>query len=127
MFIYYNPNPKGRQVGDCTIRAISKAMGKSWDDTYLGTAMTGYDLCNMADGNDVWGTYLRRNGFVRHTIPNTCPECYTVKDFCEEHPIGTYILALDGHVVTAIDGNVYDTFDSTNEIVIFYFEKENTK
>lgn len=24
MFQYYNPNPLGKQVGDCVIRAISK-------------------------------------------------------------------------------------------------------
>ena len=24
-FSYFNPNPEGKQVGDCTVRAISKA------------------------------------------------------------------------------------------------------
>lgn len=30
-FSYFNPNPEGKQVGDCTVRAIAKATGKSWD------------------------------------------------------------------------------------------------
>lgn len=25
-FVYYNPNPQGKLVGDCVIRALSKAL-----------------------------------------------------------------------------------------------------
>ena len=28
-FSYFNPNPAGQKVGDCTVRAIAKATGKS--------------------------------------------------------------------------------------------------
>ena len=38
MFHYYNANPFGRNVDDCTIRAISLATGKTWDETYLELA-----------------------------------------------------------------------------------------
>lgn len=27
--VFYNPNPTGKRVGDCTVRAISKALGQS--------------------------------------------------------------------------------------------------
>ena len=33
MWKKYNPNPKGACVGDCTVRAISKALNQSWEDT----------------------------------------------------------------------------------------------
>ena len=33
---YYNINPKNKTVGDCTVRAISKAMGQDWETTYDG-------------------------------------------------------------------------------------------
>ena len=33
-FKYYNANPRGRHVNDCTIRAISLATNRSWDETY---------------------------------------------------------------------------------------------
>lgn len=33
-YINFNPNPDRKLVGDCVIRAISKAMDQSWDDTY---------------------------------------------------------------------------------------------
>ena len=34
MYRYYNANPLGRKVNDCTIRAIALATGESWDSTY---------------------------------------------------------------------------------------------
>lgn len=35
MFRFYNANPKGRRVNDCTVRAISLATNRSWDSTFL--------------------------------------------------------------------------------------------
>lgn len=121
---YYNPNPDKNLVGDCTIRAISLATGKDWESTYMGIAMVGYELHDMPSSNAVWGAYLRKNGFDRYIIPNECPNCYTVEDFCRDNPYGLYVLATGIHVVTVIDGNYYDTWDSGKEIPIYYFKKE---
>jgi hypothetical protein len=120
----YNPNPARRWVGDCTIRAIAKATGKTWDEVYTGVSLDGYLLSDMMSANHVWGAYLRRNGWKRKLVDEACPDCYTVADFASEHANGTYILALDGHVVTIKDGDWYDTWDSGNEIPIYYWYKE---
>lgn len=32
MYQYWNPNPAAAKVGDCTVRAISKAMGQTWEE-----------------------------------------------------------------------------------------------
>ena len=124
MYQPYNPNPMKQRVGDCTIRAICKATGKSWDEVYIGTALQGYIMANMADANAVWGAYLKRLGYKREIVPDTCPDCYTVSAFAEDHPRGTYILALSGHVVCVSDGDYYDAWDSGNEIPIYYWFKE---
>ena len=125
MWIPYNPNPRGRTVGDCTIRALAKATGKSWYDVYTGVSLDGYQLADMMSANHVWGAYLRRNGWRRRLISDDAPDDYTVADFAADHPRGTYILALDGHVVTVRDGDWYDTWDSGAEIPIYYWEKES--
>ena len=122
-FVFYNPNPSGRFVGDCTIRAICKLTEQDWDSVYAATAFQGFLNKDMPSGNATWGAYLRRRGYIREMIPNTCPECYTVKDFCADHPIGRFLLVLDGHVVCVTDGDYYDIWDSGNEIVIFYWMK----
>ncbi len=124
MWRRYNANPAGARVGDCTVRAISAALGKSWDETYAGLALDGYIRYDMPSANHVWGAYLRRKGWRRHLIPDECDGC-TVADFAEAHPRGTYILAIAGHVVCVRDGDWWDTWDSGDEIPIYYWEKEN--
>ena len=106
------------------IRAISLTTEKDWDDTYLELLVQGFMMKDMPSSNHVWGTYLYENGFERRIIPDTCPDCYTVRRFCEEYPKGTFILATGTHVIAVKDGNYHDTWDSGNEIPIFYWKKE---
>lgn len=79
---------------------------------------------DMPSANAVWGAYLRKNNFIRQIIPDTCPDCYTVADFAMEHSKGTYILALSGHVVCVIAGKIYDSWDSSGEIPLYFWHKE---
>lgn len=123
-YINYNPNPVRKLVGDCVIRAISKCLNKDWEDTYLAVVMKGYMMHDMPSSNDVWGTYLMENGFRRYVIPDTCPTCYTVQQFCEDNPDLTGILATGTHVIAVEGGNYYDTWDSGNEVPIYYWRKE---
>lgn len=111
---YYNPNKNGRNTGDCVVRAISKVINQSWDDTYWDLCEEGYILGDWGDSNIVWDSYLRKCGFVRRIIPNTCPECYTVREFCYEHSYGVFVLATGSHVIAVMDGDYYDSWDSGN-------------
>lgn len=69
----------------------------------------------MPSVNRVWGTYLWSIGFVPYPLPTVCPDCYTVKDFCRENPVGTFILSTNSHVIAIIDGDYYDEWDSGEE------------
>lgn len=124
-YVQYNPNPVRKLVGDCVIRAISKTMNKDWEDTYLDIVLQGFLMHDMPSSNDVWGTYLLNNGFRRYVIPDSCPDCYTVSEFVNDNPELTGILATGSHVIAVGDGNYYDTWDSGNEIPIYYWRKEN--
>lgn len=119
MFVFYNPNPTGRKVGDCAIRAVSKALNIDWETAYIKVCLAGYQMGDMPSSDSVWGAVLRQNGFYRKAIPNTCPACYTVRDFCKDNPKGIYVLGFGGHVATVIDGNLYDSWDSSKEIPIY--------
>lgn len=123
-FIYFNPNPAKKTVGDCVIRAISLAMSMTWEDVHTDLSMVSHHLYDMPSSNAVWGEYLYLNGFRRHVIPNVCPPCYTVKEFCRDYPVGTFLLATGSHVVTVVDGDYYDTWDSGSEIPIYFWRKE---
>ena len=123
-YVYFNPNPAGQRVGDCVIRAISKLTGQDWEQTYIGVAVQGYISYDMPSSNAVWAEYLRRRGFRRYVIPDTCPDCYTVKDFCIDNPQGAFLLATGSHVVAVVDGDYYDAWDSGSEVPIYFWTKE---
>lgn len=124
MWIKCNPNPCGRNVGDCTIRAVAIALDLDWETAYALVVSAGFNMCDMPSSNSVWGAVLRSNGFVRETIPNTCPDCYAAEDFCEDHPVGVYVLGFGNHVATVVDGDLYDSWNSSNEIPQYYWRKE---
>ena len=125
MWIKYNPNPTGRNVGDCAVRAVAKALKIDWEEAYSMIAANGYAMGDMPSSDSVWGSVLRQNGFYRKAIPNTCPDCYTAEDFCEDNPYGTFVLGFGGHVATVVNGNLYDSWDSSQEIPAYvWYRKE---
>lgn len=125
MYIEYNPNPAGRNTGDCVIRAISKVMGLSWNEAFFAVMAEAFTLKGMPSENSVWGSYLKSNGFKRYAIPDYCPNCYTIKDFCDDHFSGTYIAATGSHVVACVDGDYFDSWDSGKEIPVYYWSKKD--
>ena len=125
MYIFYNPNPVNRLVGDCAVRAVAKALDITWEDAYAKIATNGYRMGDMPSSDSVWGAVLRMNGFYRKSIPNLCPECYTAEDFARDHPEGTYVLGFGGHTCTVVDGDIFDSWDSSKSIPQYYWYKED--
>lgn len=123
-WIKRNPNPYGKSVGDCTVRAIALATGQSWEKVYLDLCLQGYMLGDMPSSNDVWSTYLNDRGWQYHRLQDTCPFCYTVKDFAEEHNIGTFIVGTGSHVICVNEGDWMDVWDSGEKVPMFFFSKE---
>ena len=121
MYIPFNPNPCNKRVGDCTVRAICKILGKEWADVYLDLCLFGLMMCDIPSSNNVWGEYLKSQGFERHIVPENDS---TVESFCADHPRGKYLLALQSHVVAAEDGNYYDMWDSGNEVPLYYWQRK---
>lgn len=121
-FIVTNKNPCNARVGDCVVRAIATATDESWRDVYAELCAYGYMLCDMPSSNAVWSAYLKDKGFQRFIVEDTCPrDCYTVKDFCYDHPKGTFILGTGSHVICTKNGDYLDTWDSGDEVPIYYF------
>lgn len=123
MWQYANLNPMGKSVGDCTVRAIAIATGNEWVDTYLDLCLMGMVMADMPSANSVTTAYLRKNGFHRRTIPDDCPDCYTIEDFCKDHPQGVYVIGTGSHLTTVIDGTLFDSWNSLAETPVYYFEK----
>lgn len=125
-YVEFNPNPVGRKVGDCSVRAVAKALGMGWEAAYIALVMNGLQMGDMPSSDSVWGAVLRQHGFYRKSIPDTCPTCYTAEDFCRDNPHGTFVLGFGGHVATVVDGDLFDSWDSSKEIPQFvWFRKES--
>ena len=124
-FVEWNPNPVGRRVGDCAVRAISKALGVDWETAYGMIASNGFSMGDMPSSDSVWGATLRQHGFYRMSIPDTCPDCYSVTDFCNDNPKGTFVLGFGGHVATVVDGDLFDSWDSSSEIPQFVWYRKD--
>lgn len=124
-YVYFNPNPYNQRVGDCAVRAVAKAIGKDWEDAYIGLCAEGLMYKDMPSSNYVWGMYLRKYGFEQKMIPSICPNCMTVARFAEEHPTGRYVLACQNHIVAVDSGCYWDSWDSGSEIILYYFERED--
>lgn len=124
MFKHYNPNPVGRQVGDCAVRAVSKALNIDWETAFVLLSMSGFSMGDMPSSDSVWGATLRQRGFYRKSIPNSCPDCYSAEDFCRDNPQGVYVLGFGGHVATVVDGDLFDSWDSSRESPQFYWTNE---
>ena len=125
MWVQYNPNPTGRSVEDCSIRAVAKALDIDWETAYILICSNGLAMGDMPHSDSVWGSVLREKGFYRKTIPNVCPNCYTARMFCRDNPVGTFVLGFGGHAATVQDGNLFDAWDSSNEIPVYvWFRKE---
>ena len=122
MWIRANPNPEGKDVPDCVIRAICIALNKPWlevsDSLYFDYARKDHSV--TCDDN-VWGHYLYDHGFEPFLLPHECPACITIRQFCRMYPRGTYIIGTGSHAVAVIDGNYYDSWDSGDRIPTFFW------
>lgn len=119
MYLHYNPNPLKKSAGDCTVRAISRATGRSWVSTYISLCLQGLIQCDMPSANGVWGAFLKEKGYRKYNIDEI-----SVADFAEIHKDGIYIAGTGSHVVCIESGCYCDSWDSGSETIIYYFRKE---
>jgi hypothetical protein len=116
-----NPNPCGRSTGDCVIRALSILLNQPWDQTYIEVCILGFLECDMPNANHVWGKYLTKHGYICDTLPSLST---TVSEFAHNNQNGAFLLHTGEHVVTVIDGDYYDAWDSGNEIPIYVWRQK---
>jgi hypothetical protein len=125
MFKEYNPNPSGRSdLMDCVVRALCAVLDKPWRTIYVMLCLQGFRYFTWGNSDAVWGAYLRSLRWRREVIPNTCPDCYTMEQFAQDHPEGVYVVFTGNHVATIRNGWLLDAWDSSKEVPVFYWQKE---
>lgn len=121
-WIMYQPNPKGLNTGDCTIRAYTKAFGMSWEDAYEMASGYGKIVGALPDDHRVVDKILKE---YKYTCTRVKKSDYrmTVSEFAATHPTGTYLLKIHGHLVACVDGFYYDSWNSGPKKVAAIYTK----
>lgn len=129
-FVYYQPNDKDLkdQYGDCTIRALTKALGCTWIEAF--DAMIPY--CREYQCSNIFALpstierkILDEMGFEYTGISNKRGSRRpTVDSFARDHKQGTYICNVANHEVAVVDGKYYDTWDSGEKSMYGYYTKK---
>lgn len=115
MYKFFNANPQGRRVNDCTVRAYALAKNISWDESYRELSKFAQQECIMPDDVRYIDNFLisRYPRVYNHDIEKK----KSVGEFVKEHDFGTYLITMNGHITCCVDGCVYDTFNPLDRIV----------
>lgn len=119
-FCYYNANPLGRKVNDCTVRAISLAMNKTWDEAYDYLSSYAKAQGIMMDEVQYIDDFLESHFTKLCGCKNQVK--VTVEQFVKTHPVGTFLITMNGHITCCIDGCIYDTFNPKDRIIWSIYE-----
>ena len=127
-FVYFQPNDKDIKdtVGDCQIRALAKALDKSWLEVF--DIIT--PICREQQVMDIFSCDLNKTkeamaklGFQYTGITNKKgTKRPTVDEFAKSHKQGRYICTVAHHAVAVVDGKYYDTWDSGYKSLYGYYE-----
>lgn len=139
MIEYFNPNPtckffksgkpKNWYINDSAIRAISKALNKSWDDAYDLLVKTGKKLYNVPTSKQVVEEVLKDNGFefITYGKPSKDAKRPSVKQFIEnlEPSDDIYVLNLADYFVCSVNKKIFDVSDSClkNSVYSYWVKK----
>lgn len=118
--IYYNANTHSVNSGDCVKRAISLAFDLDYEYVAKLLRQTAKDY-----GLKYWNTSNVFEKVINELYPTGEPKVLysdsTVGEFSLSHNEGTYIVLCGdnkstSHLVCIIDGNIYDSWDSSDLI-----------
>ena len=112
-FIYLNVSPQREHKNDCVTRAMSLASGLKYSTIRKKLFHTKELLeCDSPYCPTCYSFLVQQ---VLGGVPKNC-DGMTIGEFADFHPNGTYLIRIDGHLTTLIDGNLYDIFDCRNRL-----------
>lgn len=126
IYQYYQPNKKDikDEYGDCVIRALTKVIGKEWQEIFDELVPIARNFQCMPNSKICYESYLKMNGFIYHGISNgKGTKRSTVYEFTRDNHDGIYVLRVAHHLVASVNGIYFDTWDSGYKSLYGYWEK----
>lgn len=124
-FENYNANPHNKKAQDCTIRAISTALGETWGETYKGLFEIGFKKGRMPNEKNTFKEYLKKKGYDMEKQPRKANgKKYTIKEFFEQEAETnkTYIILVRHHLTCIKKGTLIDTWNCSSYIMRNYWK-----
>lgn len=134
----FNANPKDSYTGDCYIRALCIAYGLPYESVRN-------ELNKIKREGGFWAPnitpvllkFARAHGAksISEAKDLGISEDVTLEDFANSHPDGTYLVFTSDkgkkssdHIVCVLDGDYWDSWDSTKQMIhrVVVVEEENT-
>ncbi len=113
MYKYYNNNKFGLFEDDCTVRAISLAENKTWDQTYN----------KLSDLAQARGTMMDNKEFIIDYLDSRYKRIDTgsklVGEISGEYKNYILLITMKGHITCSYFGVVMDSYDCRNKISEF--------
>ena len=118
-FIHYNPNPEFKSPkyhwkrGDCTIRAVCKATGLSWETAFIEMCKGALEVHDMPNCKIGEAAGLKRLGFVEGESlkPAKGEKWPFVADMARKYKDKTILCNCVGHIVCCKGGQFYDVWN----------------
>jgi hypothetical protein len=109
IYKYANPHPDNKKLSDCVKRAISLCSDMDYRTTQL--ELNRYKTVSKQatyNHNKNWLPYVEK---VLKWTKLTGYNNVKVGEFAKEHPNGTYLISVRGHLTTVKNGKVLDTWN----------------
>ena len=111
MFRYLNINPLSLTESDCVTRAIALATGYSYAEIqdklyYISQLLECEKLC-VCCYQHLLSDVFKYDKVYCHNM--------TVSEFTQQHPEGVYLIRMEGHLSTLVNGVIYDLWDCSYE------------
>ena len=120
-FEYFQPS--SHKSGDCAIRAVAKAINKTWYQTFDELVLIARKMQLMPNDTKVVGALLKQYGFewvpIKVERGSTRP---IVADFAKLHE-ETCVLRVSHHLTSCGKGKYYDIWDCGNSSLYGYWIK----
>ena len=122
----YNPNPKKKNIGDCSLRAYCAAFGWTWEEAFEKSSEIAKNEALMMDTHKTCEKVMESEGYViDEEFKKSKRKDLTVNEFALTHPYGTYFLNTHGHLLCVKDGEYWDSWDSGKKKVRRIYIKKN--
>lgn len=121
---FFNANPTGEEVGDCSVRCVAVALNVSWLEAYDMMAAKAREMYRIMNEPPVVGAVLKDNGFKEMKVSvKKGSKRPTLMQLIKGNPNSIIVGQIASHFATARGGKVRDLWNSSERSLYRYWIK----